>query len=201
MNAAVLFHANGKLLGFIGDAFEDRPHEVRPRGAARDARKEPPAIAPPVWRAQPREGGHEIDAARIGHGGCDKFALGARRDEPEPVAQPLDAAARVEGAAFEGVANLPPEGVADGRDEPALRAHARLPRMEEHEKPRAVSHFAVAARDTPLPEERRLLIARAPRDRHPFAPEHRLSHARVGRAHLGQNAARDRKIVQKLLIP
>ena len=169
--------------------------------SARDAREQGPRSGRPIGRAQPRKRWDKIDAVRRRNARRQKFALRRRGDHAQPVAQPLHAAARMEHAALERIHRLSAHGIADGREQPARRGDAPFSRIEQQKQPRAVGDLARSRGKTRLPDERRLLIARQPRKRDGTAPEHHFPHARVARAHLGQDVRRGRKAVEKRRIP
>ena len=114
----------------------------------------------PVRREQPRERGHDVDVAVVGHRARERLDLRARTDQTEVVAQPLHERASDRDRALERVVHGPAaETVRDGRDEPRGRRHGRRARVHQHEAAGAVRVLRLAGREARLARERGLLIA------------------------------------------
>ncbi len=123
-------------------------------------------------------------------------------DEPEPVANPLDDRAADEDASLQRVGRPPAERPRDRRQQPVARGDRRLARVLEQEAARPVGVLGEARRQAHLPEERRLLVAR--RSRRPGRLAERGARGAVDLARaadLGQEAARNAKEPQQLLVP
>ena len=78
-------------------------HDVRTRGAAREAEQRAARTRVPVGRSEPGERGHEDDTAGVGDALGERSRLRCVGNDPEPVAQPLDRRAGHEDRALERV--------------------------------------------------------------------------------------------------
>ena len=86
-----------------------------------------------MGRAEPGEGGHEIDLL-VGVGARRQFAgLRGAGDEAEPVAQPLHGRAGGEDRAFERIGALALQLVGDRRQQAMGRADGLLAGVQQHE--------------------------------------------------------------------
>ncbi len=123
-------------------------------------------------RAQPGERRDEVDALVRVERARECFGLVGAPDDAQPVAEPLYGRTRDEDGAFERVLRrfslqLP----RDGRQKPRAADDGRGTCVHQEERAGAVSVLRRARRVTALPEERRLLVAGQPRDRHARAEE------------------------------
>lgn len=100
-----------------GDALQGGACDVRGGGAAGDAGDDAAGVGVPVGRAEPGEGGHEADAAGVGHGGGEGLDFGGAAHDAEPVAEPLDDGPGDEDAALEGVFEFSAAPPGDGGEE------------------------------------------------------------------------------------
>jgi hypothetical protein len=118
-----------------------------------------------VRRAEPGEGGDEVDAVVGLERARERLGLRRVLDDAEPVAQPLHAAPGDEDRALQREGPLAARPAGDGGEQPVREATARS-RVEQQEGAGAVGVLPQPGAPAALPEERRLLVARDPRDRH-----------------------------------
>ena len=133
------------------------------RRAARQADHRAARIRIPMRAAESGEGGHEIDAACIWDARGQRFDVGRAFDNAEPVPQPLHDGAADEHGAFQRIAQvrrLP----GDGRQQPVARRQRRRAGVHQQEAARAVRVLGHAGLEAGLAEQRRLLVARDPRN-------------------------------------
>ena len=103
-------------------------------------------VGPPVRRAEPGQGRHQIDAATVGHRARQRLALGGAGDQAELVAQPLDQAAGDEHRAFQRVARARRRAARRSWSSRRLReTGALVAGMGEDEGAGAVGRLGVAA--------------------------------------------------------
>ena len=103
IDSTFLRHEIDHVTHLEGDGLESGAHDVRARGAARDADDEPACIGIPVRGSETGERGHEDHTAAVGHGLCDRLGLARGFDDAEAVAQPLHGRTRDEDSPFECV--------------------------------------------------------------------------------------------------
>jgi hypothetical protein len=172
---------------------------ARPAGEARD---QPAGVGLPVRRAEPRERGHEVDAAVVVDGVCELSALGGVREQAEAVAQPLHRRARDEDRALERVLRrLSVEPRRGGADEACRRRTAVGSGVREHEAPRAVRGLRASRGERAVTGERGLLVASDPGDRDGRAEQLGLAHDRARRTDLRQQRAVDAEQREQLVVP
>ncbi len=94
----------------VGDRLERRAGEVGALRPPREADDRAARVGVPVRRAEPGQGGDEVDVVvRVQRGG-ERLGLGRVGDDPEPVAQPLHGRAGDEDRGLERVVGLAPRG-------------------------------------------------------------------------------------------
>ena len=130
-----------------------------------------------------------------------------RADETKLVAQPLNGAAGVEHAAFEGIGGLAVNGPRNTRDQTADAAHGLAAGVHEREAARTIGVLRLTRLDARLTEQRSRLVAGAAADGHALErlqtgqPGRHLSIDHRGRHRRRQHAHRDAQTLAELLIP
>ena len=144
----------------VRDRLECRPRQVGAGRPAGQPDQGAPRVHVPVGRAEPHEGGHEVDASRVRHRVRQGLGLGRGPDQPEPVSEPLDGGAGDEDRALRGrtrSAGGPPPGgrqrPGHRREEAGLRGDGRRAGVEEKEASRPVR--VLRAPPGPGPPDRR----------------------------------------------
>ena len=158
----------------------------------------------PIRRAEPDEGGNDIDAVCVGDLCRVVFGVRRRIDDLKLVTEPLDRRAGDEDRAFEGVGDFALlKAPGDRRDEPVLRIFYLVADVHQHEAAGAVGILRLARREAGLAEKRRLLVARGAGDLHRRSEEGLVRFAVDGarRPHLGEHALRDIEFGEDLVVP
>lgn len=126
-------HGAYHVVDLEGDRFERRPGDVRGGRAARDADDRAAGIGVPVGSAQSRQRRYQIDAARIFDRCGQRFRIGRRGEEFQPVAQPLDDRTAHEDASFERIGRLAAELPRHGGQQVVGRGVGPVARIEHDE--------------------------------------------------------------------
>ena len=205
-DAGVLHHRVQDGAGLEADRFERGAREVRLRVEPRQPDDGAARVRPPVGREEPGEGGHEIDAAVVGHRVGERFDLRGRRDDPELIAQPLHRRTGDRDRALEREDRLAAHPVAHRRQQPRLRRHDLRAGVEQHEVAGAVGVLRFTGADADLADGRGLLIAEVAGDGHfaadrtvaPRDAERRLVRRGLDRR---QHRARDVEDPEQLVVP
>ena len=131
------------------------------------------------------------------------FRVARVRDQPESVAQPLNAGAGGKYAAFQGVGRPAVQAIGDRRQKPAFRLHRRLAGIEHGEAAGAIGALDHAWRQAGLAERGRLLVARHAADRHLGAEQVALGDPEIGAAvpDLGQDRPGDVQQPEQVVVP
>ncbi len=191
-------HGHDDVGGLEGDRLERGAGDLGPPRAARQARDQTARVGVPVGRAEPGEGGDEVDAAgRLDRAG-QSLGLGRIGDQAEAVAQPLHGGAGDEDGALERRhARLRRRGAEDAvRWRPAL-----LALVGQDEAARAVGRLGLAGPEAGLAEERRLLVARQTGERHARSADLGLADHTARRHDPRQHVARDTEESEQLAVP
>ena len=130
-----------------------------------------------------------------------------RADDTKLVAQPLNGAAGVEHAAFEGIGGLAVNGPRNTRDQTADAAHGLVAGVHEREAARTIGVLRLTRLDARLTEQRSRLVTGAAADGHALErlqtgqPRRHPSVHHGGRHRRRQHAHRDAQTLAELLIP
>jgi hypothetical protein len=85
----VALHGLDHVIGLVRHALQHGAGKVRLARAAGDADEQAAGVRIPVRRAEPGEGGDEIDVVVVRQGGREWFGIGGPFDDADAVAQPL----------------------------------------------------------------------------------------------------------------
>ncbi len=201
--AAVQAHRLDQVAALQADGVEGRAGDLRPAGVAGDAEDGAPRIGVPIGRAEPGEGRHNGDAARVGDARGEGFDIGGRVDDAEAVAQPLHGGAGDEDATLERIGAGAVETIGDRGQQAVCRGDGLGPGVRQHEGAGAVGAFHHAGREAGLADERCVLIARDAGDRHRRAQKVGRRRAEIAGAvlDLRQHRARHVEKCQQLVVP
>ena len=131
----VLAHRREQVAGLVADAFQRRARQFPPRGPARQADHDAARVAAPMGRAEPGEGGNEIDRLlRIGLGG-EGAGFGRMGNDAEPVAQPLHRRAGGKNRPLQRIAAHAAPLIGDGGQQPWLERPASSPVFKRMKPP------------------------------------------------------------------
>ena len=147
---------------------EQRARQVGLRGELREPHAHATRVRPPPRGEQAGERGHEVHAAHVGHGRCQRLHVRGGFYDAQVIPQPLDPSARDRHAAFQrvhrlGVLTQPPR---HRGQQPVRGFHLFIAGVEEHEATRPVGVFS-AADVAALTQRSRVLIPEAPRELNP----------------------------------
>ena len=131
---------------------------------ALDADQKAARVHVPVRRAESGERGDEIHVVVARQPGRQRLGLRGRRDDPEPVAQPLHRRTRDERASLERVADTVARVPRDSREKTAAGQSRAVRRVHEQEASGPVRVLRLSGGEARLAEERGLLVAGDSRD-------------------------------------
>ena len=147
----------------VGDPLQHGPHDFGPARAPGDADERAPGAEVPHRCAEAEEGGNEEDSARVVHGGGDLVGVRGGVDDPEVVAEPLDARACREHDRLEApceAALVAPRDDGERAVQPLLGKGGALAPEAAVEHPSCPERcFGHARLKAPLADERSLLVA------------------------------------------
>ena len=174
-----------------------------PGGAPGDAQQRAPGVHVPIGGAQAGEGRHKADAPGVLHGLRQLVGLLGGLDKAQLVPQPLDGAARVEGAALQGVGGAAVQLPGDGGQQPRLGGHGLAACVHQHKAAGAVCIFGHALRKAALAKQGGVLVPGDARNGD-FLPQHvgaAHAHNLPAFAHPGQSAAGDAQLLEQGIVP
>jgi hypothetical protein len=176
---------------------------VRFGDAPGEAEKRSPRVAIPVRRSETHEGGHEGDAAAVGHARGEARDIIGARNERQTIAQPLNGGAGHEHGTLEAVGAPCLGAPAHRGDETARRRLRGATDVHEQKAAGPVGVLRLATQEAALTERRRLLVAGDSGDRDGAAEDAFLGFGDdAGRVDdPGQNGARDSEGTQQIIVP
>ena len=143
----------------VRDRLERRPRDVGAGRSAGQPHQGASRVHVPVGRAEPHEGGHEVDASGVRHRARQGLGLGGGLDQTESIPEPLDGGAGHEDRPLERVRDRG-RPAARGRERPGhrrqeagLRGDRRRAGVEEKKAARPVRVLR-PARAPPPPDRR-----------------------------------------------
>ena len=201
VRAPVRAHGFEQIAGLIANSLQRRARKLGRARVACKPEQRTARICVPPWGAQSDKSGDQIHFFRRSRLGSKHIHVGCGRDHLERVPQPLHRGTSDKDRAFQRIGARATQLVRNRREQPIVRGHRLLARVEEEEAPGTIGRLHHPWGEAALSDSCRLLVTHHAANAYGGAEHVGCTEVAGTVAHLREKRGRDCEQLAELRVP